>query len=203
MPVKPSYLILAGAGAIVAYSGLAGKGIGGAVRSVLGGQSPSTAAVATDALITSSPDANTGAGTGAGESDAGPLTTPTGPGETAWFTALLVRLAAPPTAADLTSLHNWRTRESSWNATPPDGATYTHNPLNTTLRTSASIGSINSVGVQRYATAVGGINATASTLTGGYPSIVSALRRGVGLATGDAGVASELSKWSGGGYSSV
>lgn len=43
MPLKPSYLLLTGGGAIVAYSGIKGKGISSAVRSVIAGQSPANA----------------------------------------------------------------------------------------------------------------------------------------------------------------
>jgi hypothetical protein len=43
MPLKPSYLLLIGAGGIVAYSGFKGKGVGSAFRNVIAGQSPSGA----------------------------------------------------------------------------------------------------------------------------------------------------------------
>jgi hypothetical protein len=52
MPLKPSYLMLIGGGAIVAYSGLKGKGIGSAFRNVIAGQAPSGATPAN--LITGS-----------------------------------------------------------------------------------------------------------------------------------------------------
>jgi hypothetical protein len=51
LPLKPSYLALTGAGAIIVYSGLKGKGLSSAVRTVIGGQSPANAAQTT-ALIT-------------------------------------------------------------------------------------------------------------------------------------------------------
>lgn len=53
MPVKPSYLILAGAGVLVAYSGFKGLNISSVAREVIGGNAPSTGTIATDALITS------------------------------------------------------------------------------------------------------------------------------------------------------
>ena len=43
MPVKPSYLLITGAGAIVAYSGLKGKGISSAARQVISGHAIDTA----------------------------------------------------------------------------------------------------------------------------------------------------------------
>lgn len=128
---------------------------------------------------------------------------PPGPGENAWFTTMLATIGALPTSANLASMRNWSAREAPWNASPPDGALYTHNPLNTTLATSGDVGNVNSIGVKIYGSAAEGIAATAATLMGGYPAIVSALRRGSGLATGDPNVSAELSKWSGGGYSSV
>lgn len=46
MPVKPSYLFVAGAGAVIAYSGFKGKGIGSAFHAVISGQSPAEAIAA-------------------------------------------------------------------------------------------------------------------------------------------------------------
>lgn len=43
MAVKAGYLALIGAGAVVAYSGIKGKGIGSAFRNTIAGQSPATA----------------------------------------------------------------------------------------------------------------------------------------------------------------
>jgi hypothetical protein len=55
--------------------------------------------------------------------------------------------------------------------------------------------------VQGYPTASEGAQATALTLEGGYPLIVAALRSGAGICGG--GFASELGRWSGGGYQEV
>ena len=57
-------------------------------------------------------------------------------------------------------------------------------------------------GVQNYANVAQGLAATVATLEDGYPQIIAALRSGAGLC-GNASVAGDLSKWSGGGYSSV
>jgi cell wall-associated NlpC family hydrolase len=40
MPIKPGYLALAGAGAIVAYAGIKGYGISGSLRDILSGNKP-------------------------------------------------------------------------------------------------------------------------------------------------------------------
>jgi Transglycosylase SLT domain len=46
VPLKPSYLLLTGAGGIVAYAGIKGKGLGSAAREVISGQSPANATAA-------------------------------------------------------------------------------------------------------------------------------------------------------------
>lgn len=75
MPVKPGLLLLGAAGGIVAYSGLKGKGIGAAFRSVIAGQSPAKATDANPITGTSANPAygfsnnyaNIGAGSATGE----------------------------------------------------------------------------------------------------------------------------------------
>lgn len=194
MAVDGKSLIAIGVGAFFIYGGIKGFSPLKAAQNLITGKNPNTGQVS---------GSLTAAGASGAAIGAAIASTPPGPGESAWFTTLCLSIGAPPTSANLSSFHNWRVQESPWNASPPDGAQYTHNPLNTTLVTPSSIGTVNSVGVQIYGSASGGISATAQTLLNGYPSIISALRRGVGLATGDSGVAQELSKWSGGGYSSV
>jgi hypothetical protein len=131
---------------------------------------------------------------------AGNVNTPSSQSETDWWKAVLMALGAPTTTANINSLSAWRKHESPWNASPPDGALYTNNPLNTTLSGHNTVGNVNSVGVKRYATPRDGVAATVATMLGGYPAIVSRLRSGQGLC----GFSSaEFSKWSGGGYSSV
>lgn len=46
MPVKGSHLVLIGAGAVIAYSGFKGKGIGSAFRATISGKSPASASSA-------------------------------------------------------------------------------------------------------------------------------------------------------------
>lgn len=203
MPVKASYLAIVGGGAIVAISGIKGWNISHAFRDVITGKNPNTNPQPASQIQSASVGTITigGGNTGlpTGTVGSGPI----GPGENGFFTAVLTAIGAPATKANLLSFHNWRVRESPWNASPPDGAQYTHNPLNTTLLTSGAIGTVNSIGVRIYKSAVAGIIATARTLLGGYPAIVSDLRKGIGLNTGNPAVASELLTWSGGGYSSV
>lgn len=61
MPLKPSYLLLAGGGAIIAYSGLRGKNVGSAFRDVISGQSPKEA-LAANAIIGGSAGSVAGGG---------------------------------------------------------------------------------------------------------------------------------------------
>jgi len=112
----------------------------------------------------------------------------------AWAQQILADLGAPQTAADIQSLMDWFDRE---------GGGGVNNPLNTTLRTSGSTGSINSAGVQSYSSPQAGASADAATISSGtYPNILADLKSGVGL-IGQPNIAGELQTWSGGGYSSV
>jgi hypothetical protein len=193
VPVKAGYLLLTAGGAAVAYAGFKGHRWGQVVRDLISGQK---IPAAQELAITTSPAAYAYGGIGTNPNVSTPG--PSGPGERAFWVAVLIGCAAPPTTSNIQSLIHWRTRESPWNNQPPDGAQYTHNPLNTTLAYGGGV-SINSVGVKKYPNAAVGVAATVKTLKG-YPGILSALRAGKGLC----GVApSEFSQWSGGGYSSV
>jgi hypothetical protein len=119
--------------------------------------------------------------------------------ETAFFAAVLADLGAPDDAANAGSLAAWYPHEyATW---PPRAA---NDPLDSTL---AMPGSWNyntfdgDLHVQEYPTASEGAQATALTLEGGYPLIVSALRSGSGIC--GAGFAPELGRWSGDGYQEV
>lgn len=197
MPVKASYLIAAGGGAILLWSGVKGYAWSTTFRNLITTGKPTTGTETTAYAIQTSPAAYTSGGTvGTGTVTA---PGPSGVGERAFWIAVLTGLAAPPTTANIQSLIHWRTRESPWNNQPPDGAQYTHNPLNTTLSMPGAT-EVNSAGVKRYPNAAIGVAATVRTLHG-YSGIVSALRSGRGLC--GTGLASEFTTWSGGGYSGV
>jgi hypothetical protein len=108
---------------------------------------------------------------------------------------VLRSLQAPQTAANINSLTKWFGREGNI----PSIDRY--NPLDTTLYEPGAL-STNSVGVKSYKSWAQGVSATAATLAGGYPSIVSALKSGLGIKS-QPGVSSELLKWSGGGYGAL
>jgi hypothetical protein len=183
-----------GAGSVFLYAGIKGKSILAAFQLIVQGKDPRTAKGANP--ITGTP-ATAGAG---GTVNTTPIAEPTSASEKAWIAALLLSIAAPPTTANVNSIAGWIQHESSWNASPPDGAEYTHNPLNTTEPGFGATTSVNSVGVKIYPTAAQGLAATVAALENGdYSDILTALRSGKGLTGSYTG----LSTWSGGGYSSI
>lgn len=109
-------------------------------------------------------------------------------------TSLLQTLGAPVTPANVGSLVAWQAREGgNWNNTAH------YNPLNTTQDAPGAT-AMNGVGVKAYQNWNQGLQATAATLrNGNYTDILQALHSGRGLSGNLAG----LSKWSGGGYSSL
>lgn len=119
--------------------------------------------------------------------------------EQAFIGAVLTDLAAPVTAANVTSMSAWFRRE--WPSFPPGAA---NNPLDTILPEPGSW-NFNTFGgglhVQGYPNPTEGAHATARTLTG-YPGIVGAFRSGQGLC-GNPSLVGEFSTWSGGGYQAV
>lgn len=196
MPLKASYLALVGGGAIVAYAGFKGKGIGSAIRDVISGQSPANAAKA-NAIVPGSVSGNPafnsanppGGATGIFASSAGAS-------EKSYFSAFLKSIGAPATRANLESMYTWAKQEEP--GFPPQSVGgYAWNPLNI----------MNAVtgGFQSYATPTAGAQGTASfMLMNNYSAIVRALRSGNGLiGNQDPEVAAELSAWSGGGYSQI
>lgn len=123
-----------------------------------------------------------------------PARTPlTGDNAVAWAEAILEAMGAPRNNLNVGYLLGWFDRE---------GGGGQNNPMNTTLKTSASIGSVNNVGVQNYNSPAGGVSATNITLHS-YPAIISSLRAGHGIPPNNSDIESELSRWSGGGYTSL
>lgn len=91
-----------------------------------------------------------------------------------WANQFLSKLGVPVTASNLQAVTTWMAWEGGhWK----NSANY--NPLNTTLKTSQSTGSMNSVGVQRYASWDAGLDATLQTIRNGrYGNILAALQAG-------------------------
>jgi hypothetical protein len=183
--VNGNAVIAIAAGTVFVWAGAKGYSVLKAVQNITTGNAAGTGQ--SSASLLSVDQSETGVATSAPPANAS---------ESAWIKSLLSALSAPDTAANESSLTNWIARETPW---PPVSA---NNPLNTTQVMGGSH-SVNSVGVQAYPSASVGITATVTTLENGfYPAIVAALRAGTGLA-GCGPWNSELSSWSGGGYSSV
>jgi hypothetical protein len=117
-----------------------------------------------------------------------------------WAVAMLQAGGYPQTQSNVNFLEAWASQEGGmWQ----NSAAY--NPLNTTLQTSGSTGSVNSVGVQSYSSWNSGLAATLQTLNGSsYNSITSALAQGNATEQEESGnLSGALSTWSGGGYGSL
>jgi hypothetical protein len=105
--------------------------------------------------------------------------------ETQFATDLLTRINAPITDSNIAAMTTWMKFEGGGGgkSTGLGVNSAMFNPLNTTLRTSGSTGSMNSVGVQKYASYDAGLSATVQTLNNGrYNSILAALRQGTSTA---------------------
>jgi hypothetical protein len=105
--------------------------------------------------------------------------------ETQFATDLLSRINAPITDSNIAAMTTWMKFEGGGGgkATGLGVNSAMFNPLNTTLRTSGSTGSMNSVGVQKYASYDAGLSATVQTLQNGrYSSILAALKQGTSTA---------------------
>lgn len=191
-----------GFGGLLLYSAVQGKGFSSALQSIIAGQSPSTAQDAnqiagTDPSLFNQPgSSNPGSTSNLGLPN---VTNPSSSSETAWITAMLAAIGAPPTQANISSVSSWIHLESVY---PGNGHNTggLFNPLNTTLSAPGAT-DYNSVGVKNYVSEAQGLAATAGTLLGGrYSDIVSALRSGNGLCGQSF---SGLYTWSGHGYSKV
>lgn len=182
------------AGGILLWSGLKGYSVSGVFRKVIAGERPTSLTPTTPVGIgglfgvfnplssgsSSSQKTTTGTATVIGS----------GQGK-AWARSFLATIGAPQTAANIQSVMAWINRE---------GGGGQNNPLNTTYPLPGAT-DFNSVHVKNYSTVAIGILANARTIMGGgYGDILSALRSGNGLCGQSF---SGLSRWSGGGYSSV
>lgn len=187
-----------GVGVILLWSGVQNKGITQTTQDLISGKKP---APGPKPSLPQDVASNTTAPAGSVPGGEPNVKSPAGPGETAWIVSFLASIGAPPTPGNVQSVTAWIAHEAPWNAQPPDGAQYTHNPLNTTEPGFGAVGDVNSVGVKIYPNAAAGLAATQAVITNGrYGDILMYLRSGRGLC----GLQLPgLSTWSGGGYSSV
>jgi hypothetical protein len=130
--------------------------------------------------------------------------TPTGENEKAWSEAILNALGAPLTSANIVSIGFWMQNEAG---SPPSGIVGANNPINVSQPCCGGV-PIQDDGdgvtfLQSYPTAVDGVEAIAQYLNrGNYTQILADLKAGVGLMN-DPNLASEISLYSGGGYSTI
>jgi hypothetical protein len=129
--------------------------------------------------------------------------TPSGQNQLAWSEAILTALGAPVTDANVLSIGYWMQNEAG---SPPYGIVGANNPINVSQPCCGGV-PIQDDGdgvtfLQSYPTAADGVEATADYLErGNYTDILAALRAGDGLGGSD--LASEISLYSGGGYSTI
>jgi hypothetical protein len=179
------------AGSVLAYAGIKGYSVPHTIQLIVQGK-PVTGQNQVSPIGTPSSPSPSGAAA-AGESGVASAAAPSGT-EKSWIGSFLTAISAPGTPANESSVSSWISHEGPFSSSD-------NNPLNTTLATAGSVGTKNSIGVQKYATPSDGVNATAQTLLqGNYGDIVMLLRSGQGLC---GHTLSGLSTWSGGGYSSV
>lgn len=130
--------------------------------------------------------------------------TPTGQNQLAWSEAILRALGAPLTSANILSIGYWMQNEAG---SPPSGIVGANNPINVSY---AGYGGVpiqdDGDGVtflRSYPTVTDGVQATAAYLNNGsFDGIVAALKQGSGLMN-NSGLASEISEYSGDGYSTI
>jgi hypothetical protein len=130
--------------------------------------------------------------------------TPTGANEKAWSEAILTSLGAPLTSANIVSIGYWMQNEAG---SPPSGIVGANNPFNVSQACCGGV-PIQDDGdgvtfLQSYPTVADGLEAITQYLNrGNYTLILADLKAGVGLMN-DPNLASEISLYSGGGYSTI
>ena len=129
--------------------------------------------------------------------------TPTGQNQLVWSEAILTALGAPLTDANITSLGYWMQNEAG---SPPSGIVGANNPINVSTPADGGV-PIQDDGdgvtfLQSYPTVQDGIAATVSYLNRpDFAQILAALKQGSGLTSSS--LASEISEYSGNGYSTI
>jgi len=131
--------------------------------------------------------------------------TPTGENEKAWSEAILNSLGAPLTSANIISIGYWMQNEAGTQAS--GGIVGANNPINVSQPCCGGV-PIQDDGdgvtfLQSYPTVADGVEAITQYLNrGNYTQILADLKAGAGLMS-DSSLASEISLYSGGGYSTI
>ena len=129
--------------------------------------------------------------------------TPSGENQKAWSEAILTAIGAPLTSANIVSIGYWMQNEAG---SPPYGIVGANNPINVSEPCCGGV-PIQDDGdgvtfLQSYPSVSQGVEAIATYLErGNYTNILADLKAGAGLS--DPNLASEISLYSGGGYSTI
>lgn len=164
------------------------------------------------ATPTQAPTTSQATHSSAPQTDSGGLTpqptaqneTPKGENQKAWSEAILTHLGAPLTSANIVSIGYWMQNEAG---SPPSGIVGANNPFNVSQACCGGV-PIQDDGdgvtfLQSYPTVADGLEAITEYLNrGNYTAILADLKAGVGLMN-DPNLASEISLYSGGGYSTI
>ncbi len=168
---------------------------------------PSKTATPTRAPATTAPStaASTSQSSGLTPQATAEYQTPTGENQKAWSEAILNALGAPLTSENIISIGYWMQNEAG---TPASGGIVgANNPINVSQPCCGGV-PIQSDGdgvtfLQSYPTAADGVEAIAQYLNrGNYTQILADLKAGAGLMN-DSSLASEISLYSGGGYTTI
>jgi hypothetical protein len=168
---------------------------------------PSKTATPTRAPATTAPStaASTSQSSGLTPQATAEYQTPTGENQKAWSEAILNAIGAPLTSANIVSIGYWMQNEAG---TPASGGIVgANNPINVSQPCCGGV-PIQSDGdgvtfLQSYPTAADGVEAIAQYLNrGNYTQILADLKAGAGLMN-DSSLASEISLYSGGGYTTI
>ena len=168
---------------------------------------PSKTATPTRAPTTTAPStaASTSQSSGLTPQATAEYQTPTGENQKAWSEAILNALGAPLTSENIISIGYWMQNEAG---TPASGGIVgANNPINVSQPCCGGV-PIQSDGdgvtfLQSYPTAADGVEAIAQYLNrGNYTQILADLKAGAGLMN-DSSLASEISLYSGGGYTTI
>jgi hypothetical protein len=157
----------------------------------------------TTATPTATQSTTTASGGGLTPQPTAEYQTPRGENQKAWSEAILTALGAPLTSANIVSIGYWMQNEAG---SPPYGIVGANNPINVSQPCCGGV-PIQDDGdgvtfLQSYPTVADGVEAIAQYLNrGNYTQILADLKAGVGL--NDPNLASEISLYSGGGYSTI
>lgn len=145
-------------GAVLAYSGVKGKGIGASIRALVAGQNPGDLPTSQGVNVPDSTAAADATLTNTGEHSGGVSISSVGNSHKAFFDQVLAGIGAPVTTGNELALAAVAVRE---------GLNNRFNPLNSVIQSGNST-AFNSVGVQDYHSFANGVAGTVALLNGDH-----------------------------------